>query len=1118
MKKLFRYRTFLEILFIFFLSLTPLLWFERGTIIVGHDNVFAIDPVTFLQGRLFTWVDHGFGQSQDLIMGTIPIHLIDAIPYVLGLPFQATEMAVYVFWFFLIGISAYILARQFREQSWVFRLLVVILYQFNFFLLQGWWIGERTKFSAYIALPLIFTLFLRVHRGETSVFKSAVLVSLIFFVFNAGGLYGIPLYGGLFISLFVFLLLFGFLDLVGKNFASLRRTLLLTVFCIIGYAIVNSYFTFPAVSRLNQEYNQGVVKAGGVEGLLAWADEISANASLINLLRLEGIAEWYDNPDHPYAKVFLNNPFFIVLSFIWPLIIILSFTRDYGGKRKIILLFFIIFLVGIFLSSGTHRPFGVVYEAFMKYIPGFAAFRSPYFKFASAIFFAASFLIAFYIDSFGGKKKYVFFALALAFVFLYHFPYFTGDIFSWRKGFSTRLAIPSYVIEFGKWLEEEKKDDGRVLFLPPNSPNWRYSIYDWGYLSFQALPTLLSNKSTVINNDRLNDNERKLVDALYDSFANDDSESINKLSSYLGVKYFILQDDTIAQDSSSPLSLNVRVYKDMIEEKLRLKPIKDFGRWSLYELDTQALPTFYTASDLTVISGPVKNFSYYYDFLEEKRVLLKNNDLTGLNLSPQKLPDIYSPSCLKCTKKDRPFIVFPQRSVLPNSPFYPLVLLSENRNLRSQDPRTLVYDYLGLSMKRLSEINEMIEKDISISGDVISRYEATVRLIHTNFNKLVRLEDKYSAAEDLTYYIRSQRDLVYETLADEVSGLPAVILDRALKSLRTLDQGIKPYVFTRDITQNRLYNISVAQPDVYSLYIRTAEFGSVVRPNADLSVEIDSKQSRTLTISDESFQGEWLSFGNFTLSQGDHTFLLSFSELENKVLPPQPSTTVFNADGRQRCFTTKVENYDNRKRYKAIVRYRNDLFNDINIYIWEDKEKEQRLRFASRLFKSLIEEEFTHEIDPQGDIRGIILGFCSTNLTQEFIRERFSIKVSELIDPVVLFLSKNEKDVDISNVSYQRINPSKYSVSFSTTNPNTVLVFNSRIDEGWELQGGFKKHILVNGFANGWLIEQPGNYSLILEYKPQDYYLVGGFLSLSAVLGGVSYILWNSIKRRKKYD
>ena len=180
MKKLFRYRTFLEILFIFFLSLTPLLWFERGTIIVGHDNVFAIDPVTFLQGRLFTWVDHGFGQSQDLIMGTIPIHLIDAIPYVLGLPFQATEMAVYVFWFFLIGISAYILARQFREQSWVFRLLVVILYQFNFFLLQGWWIGERTKFSAYIALPLIFTLFLRVHRGETSVFKSAVLVSLIF--------------------------------------------------------------------------------------------------------------------------------------------------------------------------------------------------------------------------------------------------------------------------------------------------------------------------------------------------------------------------------------------------------------------------------------------------------------------------------------------------------------------------------------------------------------------------------------------------------------------------------------------------------------------------------------------------------------------------------------------------------------------------------------------------------------------------------------------------------------------------------------------------------------------------------------------------------------------------
>lgn len=1117
MRKLFSTHKILEVLVIFFLSLTPLLWFKEDAVIIGHDNVFALKPIEFLYGRLFAWVDHGFGQSQDLIMGTIPIHLIDAIPYILGLSIQATEIVVYVFWFFLIGFSVYVLASQFRTQSWVFRLLVVILYQYNFFLLQGWWIGERTKFSAYVAFPLILTVFLKVHRKELSVSKAVVLNSLIFFVFNAGGLYGIPLYGGMFIAISVFLLFFGFFDLLERNFSSIRRLFLVTILSIVGYLLVSSYFIFPAVSRLSDEYRQGVDRVGGVGGLLDWANEISANASYINLFRLEGIAEWYDNPEHPYAATFLKNPFFIVLSFVWPFLIFLAFTRDQSReKQKIILFFFLTFLVGIFLSSGTHRPFGMVYEAFMNYIPGFAAFRSPYFKFASAIFFAASFLIAFYIDSFQGKKKSVFFALAILFVLIYHFPFFTGNIFSWKEGFSTRLSVPAYLVEFGDWLEKEKKDDGRVLFLPPSSPNWRYSLYDWGYLSFQALPTLVSNKSTIINNDRLNDDERKLVDGLYEALSVDDRQSTRQLSSYLGIKYFALQDDTIPGDVYSLFSLQTKTYKDAIEKNLQLDLVRKFGRWSVYKLDTKEIPMFYTVNDMTVISGPVTNFSYYYDFLEEKRVLLKNEDLQNLHAVLPHLPDIYSPACLKCKKKDRPFIAFPDRNVLPDSPFYPLLLFSETRNLRSKEPRNLVYDYLGLSLKRLAEMNEMIEKDIHVSDPVLNTYEVTIRLIHTNFNRLSRPEDKYSTAEDLTYYIKAQRDVINETLAAEVSGLPAVILDRALTSLRTLEVAIQPYTFTADITQNRIYGIAIASPGIYSLHMRSRDFESVVRNNAKITVDIDGKQTRTFPIADGPLREEWLAFGDFSLQQGDHTLLLSFSELENKVLPPQSAVTVMNADGRQRCFTTQVQNYDSSKRYKAVVRYRNDLFSDINVYVWEQKEKESRLRYASRLFKSLSEEEFTHEVDPQSDILGIVLGFCSANLTEDFIRERVSVKVNELIEPVVLFLSKQRQDVFFQEVSYERINPTKYTVSFSAENPNAVFVFNSRFENGWELEKFNKNHIPVNGFANGWVIDKPGKYSLSLTYKPQNTVNLGGLISFATVIGGAVYLLWKKNPPNKK--
>src|SRR3989344_2265984 len=189
-------RTAIELLFIFILSLTPLLWFREGTIFVGHDNTYPLEAKPFLQNRLHTWSQNFFGHDQSLIMGTIPIHVLDALPTYLGVDRISGQKIVYVIWFFLIGVSAYVLASVLNPTSRVFKLIAVLFYQFNFFILQGWWIGEKSKFSAYIAMPLVLSVFFAVTRGKLSVFMGAVLISLILFVFNAGGLYGVPLYGG----------------------------------------------------------------------------------------------------------------------------------------------------------------------------------------------------------------------------------------------------------------------------------------------------------------------------------------------------------------------------------------------------------------------------------------------------------------------------------------------------------------------------------------------------------------------------------------------------------------------------------------------------------------------------------------------------------------------------------------------------------------------------------------------------------------------------------------------------------------------------------------------------------------------------------------------------------
>ncbi|MDP3941280.1 MAG: hypothetical protein Q8Q49_03125, partial [bacterium] len=82
---------FFDILIFLLLSLLPLLWFRPGEIIVGHDNVFPLDPQVFFRDRLFAWSEHhGFGYDQSQGMGSIVIHAIDIFPSLFGIDLQTT--------------------------------------------------------------------------------------------------------------------------------------------------------------------------------------------------------------------------------------------------------------------------------------------------------------------------------------------------------------------------------------------------------------------------------------------------------------------------------------------------------------------------------------------------------------------------------------------------------------------------------------------------------------------------------------------------------------------------------------------------------------------------------------------------------------------------------------------------------------------------------------------------------------------------------------------------------------------------------------------------------------------------------------------------------------------
>ena len=1121
MKSLFK-KIWIETAVIFFLSLTPLLWFKNNAVIVGHDNIFGLNPIIFLVGRLSTWINHGFGQAQDLIMGTIPIHLIDAAPYFLGFSLQTTEKLVYIFWFLAIGISIYILAYTLNPRSLTFRLLTVVLYQFNFFLLQGWWIGERTKFSAYVALPLLLAVFIKVRRGELNVVRGAIFNSLIFFVFNAGGLYGIPLYGGLFVVILGYILFFSFINFVEKKYEVVKRLLLLTLFSLIGFILVNSYYLFPAINKFGSEYKSEVLSSGGVAGITEWANEISANSSFINIFRLQGVSEWYDNTDHPYAKYFLSNPILIVVSFLWPSLIFFSILKG-KEKEKVTdtTYFFFIFLLGVFFTAGTHPPSGFLYTFFLKIVPGFISFRSPYFKFAPAVFLSSSILISYAVDKASGKWKKIAFCSLLIIIFAYHFPYFTGNFFTWKKDFSTRVNVPDYVFQFGNWLNKEKKDDGRILVLPPNNPDFQYSTYNWGYLSFQEVTTLLSNKSVVINNDRLSNQEKVLLSTLYVAFTRNDLPKIFKLAKLLRIRYVLLQKDAAWKIylHSSYISLDPSFYEKHLT-KNNFSLLKKFGEWEIYEIDQDTLPSIFLTNGLNVLDGSYTDIPSYISFSQNSESFFVRGDeniVKKIKLAQEMLSNYYLPECVNCSNKNIPVIKFPKRAILPDSPFYPLILFKEKIAERKISGKSKIYHDLGISLKRASEINQMVFEHKELTKTVMDRFDAVLKNITSNLNSLPNYEDKVQTAKDINYYMSAERDFLFPAFGFYITGGDsATIFARALDSIAVVEKAIDPFLFKLDVVNNRLYKLSLDSSGVFEMILGREELNRILRENSNVRIEIDGVITRDIKIDSNILSNEWLSFGKIRMEKGVHFIKLSFPEPNNIIGHFNKERVAFNIDSESSCFAAKINNFDNKNIYGVRVDYRNDFTDNLFLYIWEQTAKEKRLNSVNTLKSGITDGRFTRLLQANSDSRDVFLGLCARGLTLDTLNQKINARVTDYIQrPLIAFKPEQEKVNATQSVYAEKISPVKYKIRFTNTESNSALFFMEGFDKGWSMSEFQKNHFRADGYANAWMIDKLGTFDLVLEYNPQKIFYFGLFISVISVISCISYLFYVKFKKQQ---
>src|SRR3989338_7675803 len=140
-------RIFFDLALILILGLIPLLWFSDGTIILGHDAGLTLNPVENFVDRLYVWTQRfGIGTDQSFaLLGAFLIHGIEAFLAWIGFSLPVQQKIQFIFWFVLPGLAMYFLVYKLWHERRYLPVVAAIIYMINYYLIQAWFIAERTK-------------------------------------------------------------------------------------------------------------------------------------------------------------------------------------------------------------------------------------------------------------------------------------------------------------------------------------------------------------------------------------------------------------------------------------------------------------------------------------------------------------------------------------------------------------------------------------------------------------------------------------------------------------------------------------------------------------------------------------------------------------------------------------------------------------------------------------------------------------------------------------------------------------------------------------------------------------------------------------------------------------
>jgi len=1176
-------------------------YYQGGKLILGQEGNNIFDFLTYLKKIRDTWqTDYGTGYFRFSInRGFLSVFLLAFLQKITN-NLQLVNFTLVFSIYFLPFFAFFILARK-LDLSPILAFMVSVFYVVN--PLTTSFLGNNlSQWHTFVlvSMPMFFWAIFKFYNENLKLFFFFGLISFFLAFANVNP----PLIAINQISIVVSLIVVFYHFYPRFSIGDIFKKYLL---------ICSSFFLFNFWWIVNWFY------------LLEQAKEVYSKGFAISWLRGSGefvpvfwraisLRSLLDHSVDPPKYELVKHYSYIFSSFVLiiPFFLILYFFLKKRKPKKYQVFLGLTLVITIFFSTGVKGVSARLYDLLVMRLPFFYIFKSAPEKWGVLFIFLLALFLAFVIRDLKKDKNYRFILVLLFFYISYALiPYLSGGFLGERK-FDSEVTIARQFIykkDYQDLKETLEKDPEqyRVLILPGNG-NYQVALHLGGNKFYTGLDPLMLNIG------------KSFLTSYSGWFTQDFSSLFKKISDPAYLKllgFYNIRKILINKDMYPWFGFVNKESVSEIEEIFNEQKLNVFENQavSLYDAGDNFLPRFYVPTQVTyspqstqyelpelVSFGNVSQrpalFISPYEKTREKDEFTSDfvREKSGQIVLVGELQSAIDEGKLRAGIRgmNSGGVLFPYARWKPGGLIYPYILKKEEKtkNQFFDQPEELLQQNLFFAGKRIFEIQKWDRKlNDKEFLDALKRYEKEVNEAIENLEK-IRMTGKD------TFWLLAKIEVSFEAFSQRLLdvvrgdfGKKSQRLKLAAETTKRIDRKIKAVL--KHYSQARYY-FEVPEEGEYEVLLEKKEEIS------DWKVEnLTPKEEEkfTIGIADKQEEKSWFSFGKQKFNAGEYILALNqtpaqnllnedWNILESKVETGE--TTKLLSKKSTPTLWQEIKNWEPETAYKLSFKYKTPA-GKLKLSLIEEKERVDTTWFDKGVIDELpdktnilLEEELVNGNPSEWEEYSIVISsgrnvksaklFISSKSEEQKISEVEFKEVSliKIIEPkMILRKDKNQSYSSIPQISFQKINPTKYVLYINGVSGPYFLVFSESFYRGWRAyidksqisnlksQNDYRKviasyfdgeikeikqnenwfdkkfyetwgkkalpddrHLLMNGYANSWYITPADadfnhNYQIIIEYWPQRLFYIGLFISGITLMGCFSYLLYGVIKRRK---